>query len=407
MAARRICKHIDYVILARAFLLLAATPAAAKTLTYVRDYTYQASELDSKVSSRTIALEQVKRLLLEEVGTYLMSETVVKDFEVTKDQVISFTAGIVSAVILEENWDGKLYFLRAKLSAETDDLVRGIRRIQQNEGLGTLWEEATVQRGKVLQELAKMRSESARNPGQNAPQEQYANAVKALSAVEWYQKGLARWQERYVTGRSEEINQEALHAFDNAIALDPTYADPHAQRAAIYIQQERWGSVLQESNEALKLNPNHVRALTFRGRALSESMHYQEALQDLTKATSLAPTYSWAWCFRSQTYFQLTVYSRALEDADNAIEVTKRSKNSCGYYRRGRALAALTRFQEAVESFDRGSEREPRFAPSYLHRGYALAALGKSDQALEDFKKAARLGNGEAQDYLNRKGIRW
>ena len=43
-----------------------------------KDYTYQASELDSKVSCRAIALEQVKRLVLEEVGSHVISKTVVK-----------------------------------------------------------------------------------------------------------------------------------------------------------------------------------------------------------------------------------------------------------------------------------------------------------------------------------------
>ena len=43
----------------------------AEMKTFIRDYTYQASEIDSKQSSRIIATEQVKRLLLEELGTYL------------------------------------------------------------------------------------------------------------------------------------------------------------------------------------------------------------------------------------------------------------------------------------------------------------------------------------------------
>jgi hypothetical protein len=40
----------------------------ASDVTYQREYSYQASESDSKISCRTIALEQVKRLLLEELG---------------------------------------------------------------------------------------------------------------------------------------------------------------------------------------------------------------------------------------------------------------------------------------------------------------------------------------------------
>ena len=42
--------------------------------TFVREYTYQASDYDSKVTSRANALEQVKRLLLEEVSVFMKSE---------------------------------------------------------------------------------------------------------------------------------------------------------------------------------------------------------------------------------------------------------------------------------------------------------------------------------------------
>ena len=67
-----------------AFILmfeLSAVPTPAKTVTYIKEYHYQASELDSKVTSRSVALAQVKKLLLEELGTYLISESAVKDFE--------------------------------------------------------------------------------------------------------------------------------------------------------------------------------------------------------------------------------------------------------------------------------------------------------------------------------------
>ena len=61
------------------FLFLTST-AFAEKVTFVKEYNYNASDLDSKVSSRAIALEQVKRLLLEELGTYLIAETEVKNF---------------------------------------------------------------------------------------------------------------------------------------------------------------------------------------------------------------------------------------------------------------------------------------------------------------------------------------
>ena len=92
------------IILVFSIILIIGTARApaASNLTYQRDYAYQASEADSKLSCRTIALEQVKRLLLEELGTYLESQTEVKNYQVSRDQVIAITAVILRAEILNE-----------------------------------------------------------------------------------------------------------------------------------------------------------------------------------------------------------------------------------------------------------------------------------------------------------------
>jgi len=87
--------------------------AFAQTRVFVEEYTYQASEADSRLSSRVMALEQVKRILLEKLGTYLESETEVKNFQLTKDQIVILSAGIVRAEIVEERWDGKTYYLKS------------------------------------------------------------------------------------------------------------------------------------------------------------------------------------------------------------------------------------------------------------------------------------------------------
>lgn len=110
-------------------IFLFAGLSHAEKVTFVKEYTYQASELDSKASCRTISLEMVKRLLLEELGTYLISETEVKDFKLTKDQVKTYSAGIVGAEIIEEKWDGKTYWLKAKVSADPKEAAKALKKI--------------------------------------------------------------------------------------------------------------------------------------------------------------------------------------------------------------------------------------------------------------------------------------
>lgn len=89
-------------------VLLAVNLAFAEPKSFIKEYTYQAGESDSKLSCRAIALEQVKRLLLEELGTYLESQTEVRNFQLTKDQIVTYTSGVVMSVIINEEWNGQV-----------------------------------------------------------------------------------------------------------------------------------------------------------------------------------------------------------------------------------------------------------------------------------------------------------
>lgn len=50
----------------------------------------------------------MKRLLLEEIGTYLVSRTIVKDAQVAKDEITILTAGIVKTRIEKGTWNAKI-----------------------------------------------------------------------------------------------------------------------------------------------------------------------------------------------------------------------------------------------------------------------------------------------------------
>ncbi len=104
--------------------------------TFIREYTYRASDADSKVSSREKALKEVKALLLEELGIYVESyvnyEVQEENGKLNKDfftnEIKTISAGISEAKILEEKWDGYNYYVKAELQADPDDVVRRINQ---------------------------------------------------------------------------------------------------------------------------------------------------------------------------------------------------------------------------------------------------------------------------------------
>ncbi len=375
--------------------------ASAKPVTYVKEYTYQASELDSKLSSRTIALEQVKRLLLEELGTYLISETAIKDFELTKDQISSLTAGIVMTVILDEKWDGKTYFLRAKITAETDDLLKSLNSIRQDRSQVQDWDEMRKKMEAALKEIDELKKEIGKARGEKtekAAQEKYAKAVDELNALEWFKKGF----KLTIVDRNY---REAMEAFNKSIEIDPQYAKAYAMKSRVYIESGQYADGLKEADQAVKLDPSLSWGFSARGAAYVALKEYQKGIEDLTKAIELEPTFANPYCHRSWAYFMLKDYPRAVADAGKAI--TLDPKYSLAYYRRGRALASLDKNEEAIKDFNEAIRLDPKFSWPFVYRGYAFSKLNMPQQSVDDFKIAARLGNSHAQTYLRSKAIEW
>jgi tetratricopeptide (TPR) repeat protein len=396
MKTKSLGRYTRYLLLFSILLLLTPTLTSAKTITYIKDYTYQASDADSRLSSRAIAMEQVKRLLFEELGTYLLSETEVRNFELTKDRILSLTAGLVMTVILEEKWDGKTYFLRARLSVDNDELVRSIDQLRGKQEQSKQLDDIMKITREALQEIEKLKEELRKSKGEKTNQERYAQVVKELSAMDWFKKGYALW---YRT----KNNKEAMQAYDKAIEIDSHFSRAYAGRAQIYNDWEQYQKALSESELAIKFDPNYAWGFNCRGTANARMGNYQKAVPDYTRAIELDPHNAAYYRNRSWANYWLKDYPQSVTDANKAIEIDPKLANA--YFHRGRSLAAVNNYQEAMNDFDKAITLDPMPPEFFLHRGYTLLKLDKREQALNDIRKAASLGNPAAQRFLKKKKI--
>jgi hypothetical protein len=165
-------------------VFMIATGALAKMKTFIRDYTYQASELDSKQSCRLIATEQVKRLLLEELGTYLESHTEVVNYELTKDQITTLTGGIVKTKILEEKWDGEKYWLKAKIDADPDEVAREIEKLRSDRKKVQELEESRRKTDVAMKDMDNMRKDMESSKDSKEKIDQYNEKVQSLKLIQ-------------------------------------------------------------------------------------------------------------------------------------------------------------------------------------------------------------------------------
>ena len=366
------------------FLILVFIPnlTTAETKTFIKEYTYQASEFDSKASSRTIALEQVKRLLLEELGTYLETSTEVKDFQLTRDQIKALSAGIVQTTILDENWDGKQFWLKARIMADPDEVTKNINFLRKDREKTEEYEGAKKKADVALREIEKLRKEVELVKKDKTQIARYDQAIQDLSATEWYRKGLTAMR----TGNYNE----AISAYTKAVRLDPQYVLAYIDRSFAYSKLGNFQQVFENANKAIELDPRNARAYVNRGDAYSRVGNNQQAFKDANKAIELDSKNVMAYVNRGLAYSRLDNNQQAIEDYNKAIGLDP--KYALAYVDRSSAYITSGNYQQALEDANTAIELDPKYALAYYYRGTAYAKLGKKDHAASDYETAARLG---------------
>ena len=173
----------------------------AGDLVFIREYTYKAGDADSKTTSRKIAKQELKREILNEVGTNIYSKiTIVSDGSgevISKQEVRALTAGFVKLKVIEESWDGFEFYLKAELLVDPDDVQRQINQMLSNEAEKALLQRQLSEQAEVVEKLRiellainKSLRESKSEKERVRISKVYAEKSNEMDANDYYDKGL-------------------------------------------------------------------------------------------------------------------------------------------------------------------------------------------------------------------------
>ena len=392
----------SYFILQSAiiFVLFSISLSFAGNITFVKEYTYQASELDSKASCRTISLEMVKRLLLEELGTYLISETEVRDFKLTKEQVKTYSSGIVMAEIVAENWEGKTYWLKARVSADPKEVSKSLKKIMDDQFKTKELEDIKKRADEAVKEIARLKKELEAVKVDKNKQKEYAKASATLSATDWFEKGKSFFNAKKY--------DDAIKAYDKAIELDPepdNAAGAYFGRGVVYNMKGQLDRAIEDFNKSIELYPDYANVYVSRGYVYIKKGQYDKAIMNFNKAIELYPDYANTYFGRGFAYYMKGQYDRAIQDYNKTIELDP--NDAVAYDNRGNAYYMKGQHDRAILDYDKAIELAPNGAGAYFGRGLAYGNKGQYDRAILDLKTAAQLGDMSAQKFLRENGIAW
>ncbi len=330
------------------FQALAVSNLHAETKTFVREYTYNAGEADSKLSCRTLALDQVKRLLLEEVGVYLESvfnmstqETSAEGNSSVQDtttmSIEAITAGFTQTVILEEKWDGSTYYLRAKIELDPDDVLEKVKSFKEDREQLEVLQAYKNEQSQALKEIDSLKALMARLKSEN-------EALKTEATQSSYQDAQARYLKNVSVLSSGEYLQQAAYAWS----------------------KRNYSAVLILTDKAIEANSENTKAYALAAGAYYRKNQPDSALVNFNKAIMLKPAYAKTYYGRAMTYLR------------------------------------LRQFQPAILDFTTYLKFKPRSASAYFERGKAHLKLRQRRMAIRDIRTAAKLGHPRAKLWLEK-----
>ncbi len=349
--------------LALLVLLLLPLAGFAQTKPFVREYTYRAGDDDSKNSARAIALEQVKRLLLQEVGTYLESEFSVQIIETVggiketaRQDILSLTAGITQTKILDEKWDGQSFYLKAEIVVNLDDVMRRLTELKQDRSkyaeLQEREKEARAVADSALAEIERLKQELAKARAEVDAlrtadlKRQYASSSATLSAKEYLDNGNAKFNQKDYTG--------AIADYTQAIALDPKFAPAYNNRGIAKRQLQDYTGAIADYTQAIELDPKLALAYNNRGLAKRYLKDDTGAIADYTQAIEIDSNYAQAYHNRGAAKARLKDYTGAMADYTQAIALNPNYALAyynlcCTYSLKGETAEAIKHLRRALE----------------------------------------------------------
>lgn len=289
--------------------------------TFIKEYTYKASEADSKVSCRAIAINQLRSMLLNDLGVYVESNQLLKtnDTGSKNDQdfvenISTISAGITKLDVLGETWNGETFWMKAAITVDTTSLQESLKRISQDHQKMRELEDLKQKLDDSNQKLAELTEQLNVQKDQNAKAAlavKYNANVNEISSTNSMYNAKAKFEARDYSGAVEDFNK--------VLSLDPKYTLAYAYRGHAKVNLGDYPGAIEDLNKAITLRPSFDVAYVDRGHARSFSGDYKGAITDFTKAIELSPDFASAYASRGEARLRLKDFQAAIQDFDLAI----------------------------------------------------------------------------------------
>jgi Flp pilus assembly protein TadD len=425
--------------------LISINQSSAEVRTISAIGEYRMGDNDTRTDAKRLALLDAKRLALEQTGTYIEGITQIKNFDLTKEEIRAYTAGIVEVIeeATQTLMEGDTTVVRVNITVKIDpDVVREqIDSLRKNEEAKAGLLRLRVDRDRLMlqvedqsQQLAALRSKAKMDAISKRRQqiltgldveELLARARVALSGSE---------RSPLVSGRSTPSGRSnAMKLVEMALALDPSHSEGHNLkgvllteagqhndaitefRIAIGLQPDdapthnnlahaliavgKRTEAISEYSSAIQLNPTEIGYHNNLGRVLAEIGHWEGVIEQYSIVLVLRPDDTNAHVMTGIALQETGDIGGALAEFRKALQFEPRNPTTHGLI--GDLLQEAGDFKNAIKEYRIALELDPSNAKHHYHFGRALSSSGAKDQAIAEYRIAIDLQPDYAPVHLN------
>ena len=211
------------------------------------------------------------------------------------------------------------------------------------------------------------------------------------TAENWLERGNQLWR--------LDRNDEAVQAFDRAIALQPEFIHLayYGKGLALFGNEDE--AALASLELATETEPNFAPAFLTKSSVLRGLNRLNEALTAIETTISLHKDNANLYSEKGFILLKLKRYSEAEVAYNRAIQLNPRT---AFYYNRGNLYDEQGEVELAIADYNQAIEINPEIAEAYINRGLLYNEQGKVELAIADYNQAIEINPQFAEVYNNR-----
>jgi len=177
---------------------------------------------------------------------------------------------------------------------------------------------------------------------------------------------------------------EAIESCEQAISLDPAYADAYNNLAIALGIQERFDEAVANYQRALQIEPTLVDALYNLANILQGQGLHAEAIANYRQAIKLRPDYAEAYNNLSRSLKECGELGEAVESCKRATAL--RPDLAEAYNNMGLLLRAQGHHAEATANYEKAIQLKPDYANAHWNYSLALLASGRYAEGWDEYR---------------------